>query len=584
MDALSTSLKMDEQRQYFVDSNQHCLVLGGPGSGKTTISLIKAHNEIAKGNLEKYQKILFLSFARATITRIVEASQILLDSHSRKSLDINTYHGFCWALLQSHGYLIGLNRKIILLSPVDAASHLADIRSNKDNIVTRKQEEANELKRLAFEEGKLSFDLFSELSVKLLRRHPKIAKIICDKYPLMIFDEFQDTDSNEWDLIQELGVRSTLITLADPDQRIFEFRGADQARIRQFSEKFKPRNFDFGIENNRSPGTDISDFGKDILTDLNKGKQYKDVKIIKWTFTYRSTTYTLKSKVIEACKRLNTKHDNWSLAVLVPTKKLMLIVSQALSENSNNLPPLYHSIAIDAEGPTLAARIIAYLLEPVVDTSLKLSELINMLSQFYRGKGGSNPGVGDLKESAALLKALDKATKSGMIGEKSIIYRADLLVQSISKTRFSGNPEIDWITIREMLIQSNCPRLKIVAELSIYIKLLGKGTHLREALATNWRKDACYSNAREIIENAFMQEHFSSSTKPSKGIIVMNMHKAKGKEFNEVILFEDQYNGRFYPKQSSIDQARINLRVSVTRAKERTTIMTPSSEPSILLF
>src|SRR4051794_623285 len=97
-----TELKICEQRKALLQETSKLLILGGPGSGKTTIALVKAAGDIETGALAPGQKILFLSFARATIARILQESKLRVPLGSRSKLEINTYHGFAWSFIQTH--------------------------------------------------------------------------------------------------------------------------------------------------------------------------------------------------------------------------------------------------------------------------------------------------------------------------------------------------------------------------------------------------------------------------------------------------------------------------------------------------
>jgi DNA helicase-2/ATP-dependent DNA helicase PcrA len=147
-----------------------------------------------------------------------------------------------------------------------------------------------------------------------------------------------------------------------------------------------------------------------------------------------------------------------------------------------------------------------------------------------------------------------------------------------------------------LLQDGACTRLKEVAEEVRNVRLLDRGTHLRQALAQDWRDNGDYRNALAITRQAFVQEHFATTTKPESGVVVMNMHKAKGKQFDEAIIFEGwptksaavpTYNPdqivRSNSKDEIDDQARQTFRVSVTRAKRRTTILTPNGDRCVLL-
>src|SRR5271167_1359631 len=106
-----------DKRVELINVPGHLLVLGGPGSGKTTISLVKANHLVNSGIIEIGQKILFLSFARSTVSRIQEHTNSIIDTGNRDKIEINTYHGFIWKLLQSFSYLLNNHKTIQLLTP-----------------------------------------------------------------------------------------------------------------------------------------------------------------------------------------------------------------------------------------------------------------------------------------------------------------------------------------------------------------------------------------------------------------------------------------------------------------------------------
>lgn len=93
--------KKDDLRNEILASDGNLLIMGGPGSGKTTIALFKAKELTADSNtIRKSQKILFLSFARATISRVEEQAGELIPQELKKQIEINTYHGFIWNIIK----------------------------------------------------------------------------------------------------------------------------------------------------------------------------------------------------------------------------------------------------------------------------------------------------------------------------------------------------------------------------------------------------------------------------------------------------------------------------------------------------
>lgn len=558
-------------KKAFLGSTGHALAMGGPGSGKTHVALVKARDEIRSGALLPGQRILFLSFARPTVARIVEKAKELISSDELKLLEVNTYHGFAWSVLRSHGYLLNVGKPLQMLPPPEGAARLAHIA--KDDHHTEKL-------RLFHEEGLLHFDLFALLTAELFARSQRLKGVYNSTYPLLIVDEFQDTNAEEWAMVRELAAGGRIIALADPDQRIYEFRGADPNRLKEFSDQFSPQVVEFEGENYRSAGTDIATYGADLLTGKNKGTQYANVSVVEYGFLYgKRPHFHIKAQLIQAIRRVRGT-ENWSVAVLVPSKALMLQVSDYLSGEQDGLPTLYHDVAMDAESPALAADVIATLLEGGPPDALKV-RLITAIHTHIRGRNGNK---GPAQTELGLADAMFQYLGSGKIRGKNrqaLVDDCGRLAVDRQGLVFSGSPEEDWRAVRGLFAGSPVDQLSRVATDAKYLRLLHKGSSLRASLAEIWRRQGQYVGAVEAVRNALVQEHFTAALKEWKGIHLMTIHKAKGKEFDEVLIYEGLYAGRIVAADADehrVGQARLALRVAVTRAMKRTTILTPKGE------
>ena len=600
---------LTEKQKGVVEAVGHQLVTGGPGSGKTTVSILKAA-KIAREALKPSQRILFLSFARATVSRVLEAidEESAITREERQRIEVDTYHSFFWRFLKTHGYLIGFPRRMTILTPPNEAIALSAVRSgykaasklsDAEKAEKRAREEA-ERNRLATEEGRVSFDLFAGRVAILLHGSNKVRSLVSTMYPYIILDEFQDTSADQWRVVQALGVDSTLIALADPEQRIFDFIGADPERLDHFKAAFAPTVHDLAGDNHRSKGTEIALFGNDILTGKFRQQEYKGIGHAPFESNPNQAYASLVGQVLQARKRLvDAGRRDWSLAILVPTKKMTRLVSDVLREPFGNVPPISHTAAVDMEGPILAAEIVAFLLQQRGHAGC-FDEFVELLCSYFHGRGGAAPTKGDMDEAArfrgALAKWNDCLAKGRPTPGNSVLQGTFAVHQASAALILTGDPDVDWVAVRSVLDAGPCQRLVDVAKEVRNVRLLERGTQLRQGLAQDWRDAGGYRNALAITRQSFVQEHFATAHRPESGVVVMNMHKAKGKQFDEVIIFEGWpkrargeivanpdriVSGNFH--DGPMTQARQNFRVSVTRAKARTTIMTPRDDVCVLL-
>ena len=250
------------------------------------------------------------------------------------------------------------------------------------------------------------------------------------------------------------------------------------------------------------------------------------------------------------------------------------------------------------EAAILGAEIIGLLLQPA--DSAQFAELIDLVRNYFRGKGGEDPTQGALREAASIRdgykERLARLEAGRAVRRNRPVTALAEVHEAVGRLRLPGNPELDWGAVRRALEDGACARLKDIAREVRNVRLLDRGNQLRQEFSQDWRDNGAYRNALSIVRQAFLQEHFANRGKPGSGIVVMNMHKAKGKQFDEVIIFEGwprRRRGEIIANVNRIvrsndrarmnDQSRQNMRVSITRAKQFLYDSNPTRRSRVLL-
>lgn len=490
-------LVLCEQRQRLLRTDGHIIVRGGAGSGKTTIALAKACEDLASGRIGNSGKALFLSFARATIAQVAEQATATLPKDQLRRIEINTYHGFAWSVLKSHAYLLGTRPGVSLLLSALARKRLVGLAGDG---------RARRQRQLFDEEGLVAFDLFPVLLAELLEQLPVMAQAFGHAYPTIIVDEFQDTNDQEWAMISRLGQHSRLIALGDPKQRIYDFKGASPRRFNDFIEACAPTEFDFFSENNRSAGTDITSFADAILEGVFRQQPYTGVSVVRYA---GRSLRPLKQRVLETANRLRWR-ETWSLAVLVPSNTLAAAVFDCMQGAEHGLPRYPVDIVVSEEGPMLAGMLIALLLEPrTSDIELGVA-VLEALAAFEvgRSESASAPAITRSQRMRTLATAVRTRGDRGY-GAAGVGPGIRQLLIDMAHLQFAGDPVSDWRAVRTVIAASARAKLQSAAKEARRMRLLRRGTQIEPALADAWRTHGAYVDARSLLRAAVVEDQFA---------------------------------------------------------------------------
>ena len=573
MDNPEERFEICDKRRAILDGDGHMLVVGGPGCGKTTIALLKARRAVLE-RLRPEQSVLFLSFSNAAIRRILESGGSILSSDIARRVEIKTYHSFAWDILRSHGYLLSSQRNLTVIGAHDAAVLHAGLEDTDWNA---------EEERLFVADGRVTYDQFAPRAADLLERSAVVRKCFSDAHPLILVDEFQDTDEEQWRLIRTLSDDSNIIALGDTEQRIYAWRrGVSSTRLRDFAATFDAPTFDFQDENNRSPATGIAGYARSLLSpdahlDLLDDIVFK--KCQSWLFE-ANLRFALIGTWNETVRR--TGRRDVSLAVAARSRRMVRKISDLLAREltvqGKTHPPVHHDVMFDQNQIALAARVIAFLMAPpAVRQNERLAGALERVGAVLRSSGKKTA----IQASNRLLGWADKCRDDKVPSTKCVRALAAVF-EGVKEDGFVGSPTEDWLSVRRALESSDADELRRTADHARYLRLLRRGSAIEERLAELWREKATYEGAEAALDEAILQDQLIDNHREASPISVMTMHQLKGREYDSVLLVEDQYQSfRGRDDEPPYMETRRLLQVSLTRARHFACILSGTKNATL---
>jgi DNA helicase II / ATP-dependent DNA helicase PcrA len=563
-----------ELRQSLLDCQQHALVLGGPGSGKTTIALKKAVVRI-NARLDPGQSVLFLSFSRAAVARLGEAMRQEVPRAQRSQLSMQTFHSFFWTLLSAHAYLLGAPRKLRILLPQDEQVEYGSIRARERNVqnadwrawLARREE-------MFRQDGRIAFDLFARNAEALLTESQHIRRLITQRHPLIIVDEAQDTDANAWRCIELLSATAQIVCLADLDQQIFDhLPGIGPERVDAIRQTLAPLEIDLGGQNHRSGGTEIAVFGQDILAGRARGAPYVGVSSFGYDPRRRpqKTALRMALGILQRSIKAAIGRYGRNVAILTHSGASAAKISVALNTEPK---PVRHKLAFDEAEAMLTARFAAFLLEPKSEATRR-EDIALGLELLATSKAAAGLAA------AAQWRQWASRVREGREPRAGFVQAVAGVIDAVRQTPFTGDPAKDWSYVKRLLRDSRDQELLTAAKNLDYLVAFNRGRRISAGLGAIWARDGRYTGAREALDFALAQDQILGGVDDPPGVQVMTIHKSKGKQFDGVIVIrEGRHNGQrqvssfvWWDDEPPYWRSRKILRVGVTRARVHTLIL-----------
>ncbi|XP_078437664.1 P-loop containing nucleoside triphosphate hydrolases superfamily protein [Wolffia australiana] len=275
------SLNERQREAACTDISVPLMIVAGPGSGKTSTMVGRVLTLLKKGISPS--NILAMTFTTAAASEMRDRIAKVTGKAVAKELAVSTFHSFCLQLCRSHAeklkrtpeFLIyghAQQRRAVIESlrvledeKEDACKSndvgkdavcFKDLSKKWQKFVTQAKASgrtSEDYQKMGNDKGAkilesyesiliscnaLDYHDFISCSVKLLTEFPEVYKNCMDQWKAIVVDEFQDTSSMQYKLLQVLASHNQITVIGDDDQSIFSFNGADVCGFDSFRQDF----------------------------------------------------------------------------------------------------------------------------------------------------------------------------------------------------------------------------------------------------------------------------------------------------------------------------------------------------------
>lgn len=282
-----------------------CMVLAGPGSGKTRIISQRIVSMVLDHDIPP-TRILAISFTKASSLEMKKRTLAYGRDDRLNKVSFGTFHSSFFRILRRYAgvsledLLLDQDRfklarsilkylKISNYNDDDVLDLLNEISLVKNELVDYRDYDSQSFEQEIFQKayrlyedekkrhGKIDFDDMLIQAYDLLNNDPAILSIVRQVFKYILIDEFQDINRVQFELIRLIaGQENNLFVVGDEDQSIYGFRGARPDFMLEFDQYF-PSARHILLDTNYRSSKDIVDLSLGLIK-KNKKRHPKDLK------------------------------------------------------------------------------------------------------------------------------------------------------------------------------------------------------------------------------------------------------------------------------------------------------------------